>query len=145
MKALFFPPPLPTSKFSQRESLTSKHQATSDHIVQCLLALREAGHDVANTEGNHAGDHLRKESAGGAAKRDGVSHQVGDIQSQCLLAPGGLLFAAFEIRMVKPLDQDRNCGKDKDHPNKACDYGGIWLAVMLNHSIDVSFTTGQTK
>src|ERR1700739_3263613 len=108
-----------------QKSLTPKHQATGDHVVQRLFSLRETGHDVADAQGNHAGDDLRKVAARSAAKCDGVPRQIGDIESQRLFAPCGLLLPAFKVRVIEPLNKDGDGREDEDHPYEADDHGGI--------------------
>src|SRR5260221_697948 len=101
---------VPICAFSP-EVLPAKHQATGNHVVQRLFSFREARHDVADAEGNHSCDNFGKEAARGAAKRDGLAQQVGDIDPHQLLAPRSLLFAALQIGVIRPLRKHGNCGK----------------------------------
>jgi len=90
-----------------------------DHVVEGLFALGEAGHDVADAEGNHARDNFGEETPGGATEGEALAVEVGDVDAENLLAPGGLFYAAFEISVVEPRDDGANDGDGENQREKA--------------------------
>lgn len=86
-------------------------QRSRDDVMQSLLALGEGDHDEANAE-DETGDVLSKMAAGGSAKRDPVSIEVGDLHAKDHFAERGLVRRALHERFVEPIRRHAQHGHD---------------------------------
>src|SRR6185369_12461847 len=82
--------------------------------MQRLLFLRETGHDVADTEGNQARNHLREETARSAAEGNSIPVDVSDAQVQDLLARRRLPLGTFAISVVQPSTNNSDQNENPD-------------------------------
>ena len=60
---------------ARHAALAANHQRTGDHVVQRLLALAKASHDVTD-EQNHAGEIFRKMTSTGPREGYAIAVQV---------------------------------------------------------------------
>jgi hypothetical protein len=111
--------------------LAFQDQGVGDHVVQRLFSGGEGGHDEADGKRYKAGNNFCEEAPAGAAKGDAMPLHIGDVHAHGLLAPGGLLFAAFQVSVIKPLQQDADEGKRGHEENEAGHEGGIDVRVSV--------------
>src|SRR2546425_1037040 len=89
-----------------------QHHTARDHVMQRLLPLRDARHDVADEHGNHVRYDLAEVPPRCARKAVALPTHISDDQAQRFLPHGSLPLRAFHQSMVEPgHDQAHDSGK----------------------------------
>jgi len=118
-----------------------KDERASEEIVQGLLALREAGDEIADSERDHVGDEAAKESASGTPEIDFGAVHIRDNDAEGALANGALPGRAFHGGVVEPADQD----KEKEKKGGCAEAEHVEPVVRVIEGIETAKDAGQPR
>src|SRR5437867_1621558 len=119
-----------------------QHHAARDHVMQRLLSLREARHDVADEHGNHVRYDLAEVPPRCARKADALPNHIGNDQAQRFLPHSSLPLRAFHQSMVEP-GHDQAHGRGKKNKTDDQEKPGIPQLFLRMNLAQESAQSGQ--